>query len=153
MPIIELSDSLYRRLLRQSLSFDDTAEEVIRRLLDQADVADPLRRQEIKGAIQAARAKPGSILPVRAYWKPMLELIVEAGGSAPANEVVDALGERMGHQFMPRDLEQLESGEIRWRNRARFARLRMTQQGLLDEASARGSWEITDAGREYLEAG
>jgi restriction endonuclease Mrr len=50
----------------------------------------------------------------------------------------------------PRDFEPLKSGEIRWRNRARFARLRMKELGLLSDSSHRGIWEITESGRQYL---
>jgi hypothetical protein len=153
MQTIELSDPTYRLLLGHALSFGDTAEDVILRLLEHPDGSgsaavlpdrpEPPRR--------GARATPGSILPVRAYWKPILALIVERGGSAPASDVIDALELRMKDMFMPRDLEQLDAGEIRWRNRARFARLRMTQQGLLSNESHRGMWELTDVGREFLE--
>lgn len=37
-----------------------------------------------------------------------------------------------------------------WRNRARFARLRMKERDPLSDASHRGVWEITPLGREYL---
>jgi restriction endonuclease Mrr len=56
----------------------------------------------------------------------------------------------MHEQFTDRDLEGLEQGEVRWRNRVRFARLRMKERGLLNPASRRGVWEISDAGRRYL---
>jgi len=52
--------------------------------------------------------------------------------------------------FNSRDLEVLKNGEIRWRNRARFARLRMKERGLLSNESPRGVWEISDIGRAYL---
>src|SRR4051812_41831521 len=41
------------------------------------------------------------------------------------------------------------TGEVRWRNRTRFARLRMKERGLLSDMSPRGIWEMTDAGRGY----
>lgn len=127
---------------------------MIQRLLDQAGDADPLRRMEIKDSLRQSqsRAAPGSILPEHEYWKPMLEFIVEAGGSAPAGEVIGALGERLRGSLTSRDQERLETGEVRWRNRVRFARLRMTQQGLLSDASPRGVWQVTDAGRSYLDS-
>jgi restriction endonuclease Mrr len=109
---------------------------------------------EIKDSLRQSqsRAAPGSILPEHEYWKPMLEFIVEAGGSAPAGEVIGALGERLRGSLTSRDQERLETGEVRWRNRVRFARLRMTQQGLLSDASPRGVWQVTDAGRSYLDS-
>jgi hypothetical protein len=64
--------------------------------------------------------------------------------------VIDALEERMSGVLADRDRERLQSGEIRWRNRARFARLRMKERGLISDASRRGVWAISDRGRGYL---
>jgi hypothetical protein len=136
---ILLSDDTYRRLLRLSESFDDTAEDVIRRLLDE-------RPEKVTG-----RAAPGTILPEREYWRPILETLVEMGGSGPANDVIDAVGLRLRDRLLEKDYDQLDIGETRWRNRTRFARLRMKEQGLLRAGSHRGVWEVTPAGRTYLE--
>jgi predicted CopG family antitoxin len=152
MPKIELSDSAYHRLLRQSTSFADSAEDVVLRLLDLAEHS--VNTQPHKpNQREASRATPGSILPEREYWRPILDIIAEAGGSAAANDVIEVLGERMKDAFKARDLDLLKMGEVRWRNRARFARLRMREQGLLSQTSHRGLWEITDAGRRYLAGG
>lgn len=82
---------------------------------------------------------------------PILEILTEAGGAAPASDVIDALGEHMRGMLTQRDYETLSMGDVRWRNRARFARLRMTEQGLLSDASPRGIWELTDEGCKHLE--
>lgn len=151
MPEIKLSSSIYQRLLRRSLSFDDTAEDVISRLLDQAEVRTGSNRNNSDVLLRnEAPAPPGSILSVGEYWLPILSIIVEAGGSAPANDVIDALEERMGGALKDRDRETLRNGEVRWRNRARFARLRMKERGLLSNTSPRGVWEITEAGHAYF---
>jgi hypothetical protein len=151
MPEIKLSSSSYQRLLRRSVSFDETAEDVISRLLDQTEDRTDLSRDGGDALLRnEAPAPPGSILPVREYWLPILSIIAEAGDSAPANDVIDALEERMGDALKDRDRETLRNGEVRWRNRARFARLRMKEQGLLSNVSPRGVWEITKVGHAYL---
>lgn len=99
------------------------------------------------------RAAPGSVLPVEDYWLPILEVLEESGGQAPSNDVIDALEEKMGDLLAKRDRERLKSGEVRWRNRARFARLRMKERGLISDNSRRGVWAITDLGRRYLAHG
>lgn len=149
MPSIELSDETYQQLLRLATSFEDRPEDVVRRLLEGPlpEAPNPSTPRE-EGSFRAA---PGSVLPVEAYWVPILEVLLEMGGSAPSNEVVDALEERMKEQFTPGDHLRLVSGETRWRNRARFARLRMKERGLLSSSSRRGVWEITALGRQHLE--
>jgi hypothetical protein len=159
MASIELSQSTYTRLLRRSTSFSDTAEQVVLRLLDETDLSqsDSVQfMQSGSGAVEepaTPRAVPGSILPEREYWRPILEILERVGGSAAASDVIETLGEHMKGMLKPLDHEKLAMGEIRWRNRARFARLRMTERGLLSDESHRGIWEITDAGRRYLANG
>jgi hypothetical protein len=145
---IDLTDKTYERLLRLVTSFEDEPEDVILRLLGEAESTGsnhPSAPQKRSG-----RAAPGSVLPVEDYWVPILQVLEEAGGEAPSNDVVDALEERMSDVFTDLDRERLQSGEIRWRNRARFARLRMKERGLLSDTSRRGVWRITPAGREHL---
>ena len=78
------------------------------------------------------------------------EILDQSNGAAAASDVIETLGEQMQDVLTPRDYETLAMGEVRWRNRARFARLRMTERGLLSSTSHRGIWEITELGREYL---
>jgi Mrr N-terminal domain len=157
MKTIQLSDPCYQRLLERVRSFEDAPEDVIQNLLDETESDDrrSQRRQEIEEAVRQNRPRvsPGTILPEREYWKPILRIIVEREGSAPAGEVIAELGERLKDAFTPLDLQRLDTGAVRWRNRARFARLRMTQQGLLSKTSPRGIWTITDPGRAFLENG
>jgi hypothetical protein len=150
MPNVELSSSVYQRLLRRTVSFDDTPEDVIGRLLDETGDAAGADKRGSALPLKKEPAPPGSLVPVGAYWLPILGILAEAGGSAPANDVIDALEERMGDELRDRDRERLRNGEVRWRNRARFARLRMKERGLLSKTSPRGVWEITKMGVAYL---
>jgi hypothetical protein len=155
MPEVDISSRVYDRLLQRTVSFNDTPDDVIKRLLDEVEGAEPSPNPT--GRSHEARrgtppAAPGSILPISEYWVPILSTLAEAGGSAPASEVIDALEERMAGSFKGRDRDTLRNGEIRWRNRARFARLRMKERGLLSDTSPRGIWEITDSGQAYLES-
>jgi len=146
---IRISEELYRQLLAHAESFDDTPEDVIRRLLGHSgETPDPTA-----AAATTSRAAPGSILPEREYWRPILAVVAEAGGSMAATDVIEAVWERLQDRLTPRDLERQRLGEMRWRNRVRFARLRMKERGLLSDTSPRGVWEITEAGRAYLASG
>jgi hypothetical protein len=147
---IEISDKTYRRLFDSAESFDDSPELVINRLLDQMD-PDPSRGSNRKKSGKSRPAARGSLLPEREYWVPILEILVSGeDGAVPAGDVIDILGEEIAERLKPADKQRLDTGETRWKNRARFARLRMKEQGLLD-SSVRGIWRITDKGRGFLD--
>ncbi|HYH54285.1 MAG TPA: winged helix-turn-helix domain-containing protein [Solirubrobacterales bacterium] len=146
---IELSDQTYKRLLRQAESFEDTPESVLERLLDHAEEEGPSDSHGLM-ATQAILKKEGGLLPEGEYWLPILEILEEEGGKAQSRYVITELGDRIGSKLGPRDYDVLDMGEIRWQNRARFARLRMKEQGLISNESPRGIWEITDEGRRFL---
>lgn len=149
--MVPLSDRTYDRLHRHSTSFEDEPEDVIARLLDRAEEDGSPPAPSPSGSMDSSsRAAPGSLLPLSEYWVPILRFLEEAGGSATSNDVLDALEQRMSDQLTELDREQLKSGVIRWRNRARFARLRMKERGLLSDSSHRGVWEITPLGSSYL---
>lgn len=71
-------------------------------------------------------------------------------GRGPTREVVDRVGVMVEDQLKELDREVLASGDIRWRNRVQFTRLRMIEERLLVKDSPRGTWEISDAGRKRV---
>jgi hypothetical protein len=149
MVSIEISDKTYRRLFEFAESFGDSPEIVINRLLDQMD-PDPSRSPAGRKSQKHSPAPRGSLLPERDYWVPILEILANGdAGGVPAGDVIDILGEEIADRLKPADKQRLGTGETRWKNRARFARLRMKEQELLD-SSQRGIWKITDKGRAFL---
>lgn len=92
-------------------------------------------------------------MPERDYWLPILAILAgDEDGAVPAGDVIAILGEDIADRLKPADKQRLDTGETRWKNRARFARLRMKEEGLLD-SSERGIWKITEKGRDFLSAG
>lgn len=89
--------------------------------------------------------------PQSAFIKPLLEALVALGGRGTVSEVTDKVHELLGEQLKPRDQERVSSNEERWRNIVKWVRLRLKERGYLRSDSPKGVWEITDAGREYLE--
>lgn len=89
--------------------------------------------------------------PEPAFRKPILEALVELGGSGSVQEVLDRVEARMADRLTEYDRKLLPAGyDIRWRNTAQWARYRMVQEGLLARKSRRGIWEITELGRREL---
>jgi len=56
----------------------------------------------------------------------------------------------LADRFTPGDLETVGSGDLRWRNRVQFVRLKLVRDGALAKDSPRGVWELTDQGRARL---
>lgn len=101
------------------------------------------------------RLDRGLRTPESEYYRPILQALVEMGGSGRVAEVLERVGELMQSVLREVDHEPLEShnGAPRWRNAAQWARNSMVNDGLLKGDSPRGIWEITDQGRRLLSDG
>ncbi len=110
--------------------------------------------QEIVSKRFFGRRRKGEITPREAYFRPLLEVLVEMGGGGKTQDVIDRLGEKMKGILKPKDYEIHTSsgGSIRWRNSSQWARNQMVN----DESPPRmkrtrsGWWEISDHGRKWL---
>jgi len=99
------------------------------------------------------RLPKGLRTPDDAFRIPLLEALIELGGSAGMNGVLDCVAKRMRRQLNEYDMEPLQSdpNSIRWRNTAQWCRLTLVREGLMKSDSPRGVWEITTTGRKALE--
>ena len=88
---------------------------------------------------------------VGAFRIPILEVLVDLGGEGRVDAILERLQGKMEGTLTTLDYERLRSGAaIRWKNRANWARLSMVEDGLLRSDSPRGTWQITDKGRDEL---
>lgn len=100
------------------------------------------------------KKRKGIITTQDEYCQPLLEVLVEMGGSGATDEVLDHLGVKMKGILKPVDYESHKSDDkqIRWRNTAQWARNKMVNtDGRMKKGSPRGIWEISDKGRKWLE--
>lgn len=95
-------------------------------------------------------APPGESTPGKAFRLPILQALQELGGRGRVKQVHERVYEIMEDQLMDIDKEVLKGGQIRWKKNTDFARYHMVREGLLASGSPRGTWEITDRGREFL---
>ncbi len=79
------------------------------------------------------------------YFGPLLDALRALGGSGTPDEVVEriAIDLKIPDQVQN---ETIESGESRFRNQVRWARLYLVREGLIN-SSVRGIWTLTDRGR------
>ena len=86
------------------------------------------------------------------FFQPILETLVNLGGSGQVREVLRGVRGRMDGVLREVDYEPLPSkGEPRWETVACFARLTMVHRGMLKKGSPRGTWEIAEKGRVLVD--
>src|SRR5262249_50312095 len=90
--------------------------------------------------------------PTKAYWRPLLQTLVELGGRGRRERVTAIVGEKMKEILTRADRGRLPtSNYIRWENRVAWQASNMRRDGIMKDDSPRGIWEITDAGRKWLD--
>ena len=89
----------------------------------------------------------GVLVPMEEYRLPILEALMEMGGRGRSPDVLAKVEEKMRDKLNEADYERTKSGEMRWKNRAQWARYHLVEEDYLKKGSPRGIWEITDAGR------
>lgn len=100
------------------------------------------------------RLRRGLRTKEEAYYRPILEILKDLGGSARIGQVFERIPQEMTEILQEVDFKTLpsDSSSPRWRNTARFARLTLVKRGLLRDDSRRGTWEITKAGSDWLDS-
>lgn len=114
--------------------------------------SEPRVRKEKGRRRSRARLPSGLRTPEDAFRRPILETLVELGGSAPIGEVLSRVEQKMKDVLNEYDREPLPSGprSVRWRNTAQWCRNTLVREGLMKGDSPYGVWEISGAGRKWL---
>lgn len=97
----------------------------------------------------------GQRTPEADFYRPILQALSESGGSGSIGTVLNRVHDLMHDKLNNFDHQPLNSDKNlpRWRNTAQWARDSMVKAGLLKNTSPRGTWEISEAGREQLKTG
>jgi hypothetical protein len=89
--------------------------------------------------------------PTKEYYRPILQALVDMGGSAPITSVMQRVEELMRARLTTVDYAPLQTGGKRWEKSTNFAKKDLADGLLL--RSDRANWYITDQGREFLRSG
>lgn len=105
-------------------------------------------------AADGKKFKKGLKTPESAYQRPILQALVELGGSSDLHPVLERVFAKMKGQLNSHDLAPLPSDGVtpRWQNTAQWARNALRESGSIRGDTPRGVWEITDKGRAWLKA-
>jgi restriction system protein len=79
------------------------------------------------------------------YFGPLLDALRSLGGSGTPDEVVERIAQDLKIPDAVQN-ELIPSGEQRFRNQVRWARMHLVAEGLID-SSRRGIWSLTERGR------
>ena len=152
--VIRISAPTYKRLESLARGFD-TPGNVIDRLLDFYDQHGKKVSLRPKSGIKGSKLRPGLKTPEKAYYRPILKALVDMGGKASVREALVRVENVMKGLLNERDRQPISSkpNELRWANTAKWARKHMTMMKppLLKPGSPKNTWEITEAGRKFLE--
>lgn len=102
-----------------------------------------------------SRLERGLRTPEDSFRLPLLETLIEEGGSGAVSEILDTVGEKLKDVLNEYDRQPLPSNlnTTRWSNKAQWCRNTMVQEGLMKSDSPRGIWEISSVGREAVNRG
>ena len=102
---------------------------------------------------EGERLARGLRTPQGEYRVPILRALVEPGGEADLNLVLERVYESMKDRLNEHDLAPLPSDEAipRWRNAAQWERNAMREDGLIRSDTPRGIWGISEEGQRWLQ--
>lgn len=147
--------------VRDALHYSDQIRAFRDRVMALCDDWEKLERVQAPGSVggeetsateqaSSARLAGGVRTPEQAFYRPILKVLKDLGGSAQASDVLGKLEPAMKDVLREVDYEPLPSGEIRWRKTANFAHDTMARRNLLKPNSPRGIWEMGDYAHLYL---
>ena len=143
MPVIRISEALFKEVQKYAEPLVDDFESTLWKLLRLGSSTTKARRR-------TSSVSRGEMTPVREFWRPTLEALVESGGRAERTEVHKAVEKKMTGRLKQSDLARNRDGTIKWSKHLDYQRLAMVHEGLLQRNSARGVWEITENGKRWL---
>lgn len=94
----------------------------------------------------------GTVTPHHEYTMPILESLIELGGSARAPDVIARVYEKMRTKLKEKDYQPCQRGMVQWKYRVNWQRTKLRNIGYLKKDSPFGVWEITEEGRKYYES-
>jgi restriction endonuclease Mrr len=144
MPVIRISDGLFKEVQKYAEPLVDNFETALWKALRSVN------KGNVEVPVKMTSTRTANLTRQKEFWKPILETIVSKGGKADAQAVVDEVESKMKSRLKSGDYETNTDGTTKWSKAVHFQRLEMVHQGLLEHNSPRGTWQITDRGRQWL---
>ncbi len=167
-PIL-VDGEVYDRLKKLAEPFVDSPNDVLRRVFelepkrstDDEEGVFATNPSEVNTAFRGRATRAGVTFtdvrvnrtPDRDFRVPILQALQELGGRAATGDVLKRVRRIIEPALKPVDFDEMRSGQVRWRSATNFEKKHMALEAipLVNPNSPRGIWEITDAGRQYLQ--
>ena len=151
MPTIRIEQEVFDGLKQLAEPFIDTPGAVIRRLLTEKGILEPLPARARPPRVPQAkeRALTPDLTPQATYEQFLLAtLAADFAGRGDKRGVTQAvLAKMVKHGFIgAADLELVATGETRAENTITWGRNALKNRGLVARGSRRGMWELTEEG-------
>jgi len=150
MPVIRISEELFKEVQKYAEPLVDNFESVIWRLLSPVERNKSTVQDKVVERRVPRKRSRGETTLQKEFRKPILEALIDMGGQGPCVEVCVAVGRKMNDQLKAGDYKLNADGTKKWEKAVHFQRLAMVHEGLLADDSPRGIWQITDKGREWV---
>jgi restriction system protein len=144
MPVVRVSEELFKEIQKYAEPLVDNFETTLWKILKLVG------RDNVQIPIRRGARSTGNLTPPRDFWKPILETLVDEGGQASVQKVIQSVERKMRNVLKPGDHEKNLDGSEKWEKQVNFQRLAMVHRGLLASGSPRGVWAITNKGRIWL---
>ncbi len=153
MPTIRITQDVFEGLQKLAEPLVDTPNAVVRRLLIEKGILKGIPQKAMAPLPQPApeRALTPDLTPQQDYEQFLLvTLAQDFGGRGDKRSVTQAVVRKMVKQGFigPAELELVATGETRAENTITWGRNALKNRGLVARGSRRGTWELTEAGRE-----
>jgi len=144
MPVVRVSEELFKEIQKYAEPLVDNFETTLWKILKLVG------KDNVQIPIRSRARQTGNLTRPKDFWKPIFETLVDEGGQASVQKVIQSVERKMRNRLKPGDHEKNFDGSEKWEKQVNFQRLAMVHEGLLASNSPRGIWEITDKGRKWL---
>jgi hypothetical protein len=140
-PLEDNPDSVLKKILNEYIILKEIVNSNYPSKLEQIKTSENTKLALVKSGRTGKRGIPPSLFR---YVEWVTYTLNSLGGRAHASEVINQIKIHFGHKFTNDEMEELNSGEIRWTKKVNWARFEMVQAGILRNDSPRGIWEIKE---------
>lgn len=144
MPVVRISEELFKEVQKYAEPLVDNFESALWKALGKKKDFMTVTKK------RARTHASGELTPPRHFWKPILESMVERGGASSRSQYQIDVKRKMEWKLKPGDFERNLDGTLKWSKQVDYQRLAMVKAGLVRKGANKGSWEITELGRQWL---